>query len=188
MNDSDNNSQTSLLAAEEAISRLGDFTLGETAYDIELASSKENHILSTHMVIQAGRTLRIFTRELDPPIYDQLDFVEACKKLALRSHFSRIEILAFESQRITQRGHRLVDLSRVLSSRIEIRCPDKQYEHHLQTFMAVDETGYIYRKSSERFEGIANFCNPRETRELDKLFTEMWQRSHVDTEMRNLRI
>jgi hypothetical protein len=174
--------------AEQAISQIEEMALGETAFEIEVETSKENHRLATHMLSQAGRSLRIFTRELDPLIYDQTDFVEAAKQLALRSRFSRIEILAFESQRIIQRGHRLVSLARSLSSRIEIRRPDKQFENHLQTFMTVDETGTIYRKNADRFEGIVNFSNPREAREMNKLFIEIWERSHVDTEMRSLSI
>lgn len=176
------------MSAEQAINQLEDIVLGDTAVDIEVETSGENRILATHMLSQAGRSLRIFTRELDPLIYDQLDFVAAAKKLALRSRFSNIEILAFESQRIMQRGHRLVNLARSLSSRIQIRRPDKQFETHLQTFMTIDETGYIYRKNADRFEGIVNFSNPREAREMNKLFAEIWDRSHVDTEMRSLHI
>ena len=180
--------QTEHINAEEAIAHLDDIKLGEYACDIELSTSSENHVLATHMASQAKRILRIFTRELDPPVYDQVDFVEACKKLALGGRFSTIEILAFDSQRIAQRGHRLVNLSRSISSYIQIRRPEKQYESHLEAFMTIDETGYIYRKNAENFEGIATFNNPREARELDKLFAKMWERSHVDTEMRQLNI
>ena len=172
----------------QAITQLEDVKLGETAFDIEVETSKENHRLATHMLAQATRTLRIFTRELDPSIYDQADFLDAAKQMALRSRYSRIKILAFESQRIIQRGHRLVSLARSLSSRMEIRRPDKQFENHLQAFMTVDETGTIYRKYADRFEGIVNFSNPRKAREMNKLFDEIWDRSHVDTEMRSLNI
>lgn len=180
--------QTELTGAEDAIAHLDDVRLGEYASDIELSSSSENHVLATHMLSQARRVLRIFTRELDPPIYDQADFVEASKQLVLRGRFSSIEILAFDSQRIAQRGHRLVNLYRSISSHIQIRRPEKEYESHLETFMTVDGTGYLYRKNAQRFEGIANFNHPREVRELDKLFAEIWEHSHVDTEMRQLNI
>jgi len=180
--------QTRHSAAEEAMNHLDDLVLGEYTYDIELTNITENHALTVRMANQARRVIRIFTRDLDPPIYDQNDFVDACKTLALGGRFASIEILAFESHRIAQRGHRLVNLSRTISSHIQIRRPEKQFENHMETFMTVDETGYIYRKNTERFEGIANFNNPREARELDKLFARMWERSQTDTEIRQLHI
>lgn len=173
----------------EDINDLDDgFLLGETDQEISLSSSNDHLAMTDHMVSQARRSIRIFTRELDPLLYDRGEFANACKQLALRSRYARIEILAFESQAIIRKGHRMVDLARRLSSRIEIREPEIYYEKHLQTFITFDEKAYIYRSYADRFEGVANFNDSRETRELEKLFKEIWLRSHVDTEMRNLNI
>ena len=158
----------------------GNYLLGETQQEIMLESSADNMAITDHMASQAQRSIRIFTRDLEPVIYDRGDFVDQCKRLAIRSRYARIEILAFESQRITRKGHQLVDLTRSLSSRIEIRRPEKEYERYLQSFITFDEKGYIYRTSADRFEGIANYNDPRETREHEKLFSEIWARSHVD--------
>ena len=164
------------------------YLLGETQQEILLDNSTDHITLTDHMVNQAGRTIRIFTRDLDPVIYDRESFINECKRIALRSQYCRIEILAFESQRIIHKGHRLVDLARAISSRIEIRRPEKEYEKHLQSFITFDEKGYIYRTYMDRFEGIANYSDPREAHELEKLFKEIWIRSHVDPEMRSLSI
>ena len=164
------------------------YILGETNQEITLETSNDHLIVTDHMAPQATRSIRIFTRDLDPIIYGRPDFVDTCKSLALRSRYARIEILAFESQRIIRRGHRLVDMIRAMSSRMEIRRPEKEYEKHLHSFITFDETGYIYRTYADRYEGIANYNDPRETREFEKLFNEMWLRSHVDTEMRSLNI
>ena len=167
---------------------LEDYQLGETSQDLVL-DSRDHHIRVTdHMAPQASHAIKIFTRDLDPFIYDRNEFVEICKSLALRSRYARIEILAIESQRIIQRGHRVIELARSLSSSIEIRKPEKQYERYLQSFITFDETGYIYRTYPDRYEGIANYNDPRKTREFDKLFHEMWQRSQVDSEIRRLHI
>lgn len=162
--------------------------LGETSQEIELTSSEEHTILTDHLASRAGRTIRIFTRNLDPVIYDRTEFIAACKQLALRSRFARIEILAFESQSIIRRGHRMINLARALSSRIEIRRPEKEFEKHLHAFITFDEIGYIYRTYADRFEGYGNCHAARETREFEKLFKEMWLRSHTDSELRSLNI
>ena len=164
------------------------YVLGETSHELLLETSQQHIRITHHMATQATRSMKIFTRDLDPLIYDSPEFVEACKHLALRSPYARIEVLAFDSQRIIHRGHRMLELSRSLSSRVEIRRPEKHYEKHLMSFITFDEVGYVYKTYSDRYEGIANYNNPREAREFEKLFAEMWQRSQVDSEVRRLHI
>lgn len=183
---SESRKSNKLLTADEAISSLETFILGKTSQEVRLETRRHNRKIAAHMAGQGRKILRIFTRELDPSIYDQKEFVAAAKSLAIYSRFSRIEILAFESRKIAQRGHRLVDLARKLSSSIEIRKPEKRFESHLSAFMTVDAVGYIYRKLDDRFEGICNYHDPLRVKELDKLFAEIWQYSQVDTEMRRL--
>ena len=162
--------------------------IGETDMLFDLDNREDNTLAASKMTLQARRTLRIFSYDLDRAIYDQMEFISACKQMALSSRFASIQILAVDSKRIMQRGHRLIALARALSSRIEIRQPEKQYQSLRQTFLTVDERGYIYRKSSDRYEGVANFYDPRRARELDKQFVEIWQKSQVDPEMRSLNI
>lgn len=172
----------------DEVENLDDYRLGENSQDLVL-DSRDHHIkVIDHMAPQASRKIRIFTRDLDPYVFDRSEFVDACKSLVLKSRYARVEILAFDSLRIIQRGHRVIELARSLSSRIEIRKPEQQYERHLESFITFDEMGYIYRTYPDRYEGIANYHNPRETREFDKLFEEIWQRSHTDSEMRHLSI
>ena len=162
--------------------------VGKTGAIIELESRADNALATACLAKQAKRCLYIYSRSLDPTIFDKIEFIAAAKKIVLYSRFAHIRILAVESKRITQRGHRLVTLARKLSSRIKIRRPEKQFRSLRQTFITVDGQGYLYRQDSERYEGIVDFNGPRETRELDKLFTDIWQRSQVDPEMRNLNI
>ena len=164
------------------------YLLGETQQEIILENSTDHIAITDHMIAQANRSIRIFTRDLDPLLYDRESVVDACKRLALRSRYSRIEILAFDTKRIIHRGHRLVELARTLSSSIEIRRPEKQYEKYLHAFITFDEIGYVYRTYADRYDGIANYNDPRETREFEKLFKEIWARSHVDAEFRSMRI
>ncbi|MCW8962323.1 MAG: hypothetical protein OQL16_00910 [Gammaproteobacteria bacterium] len=166
----------------------GNYLLGETQQEIMLENSADHIAITDHMIAQASRSIRIFTRNLDPVIYDRESILDACKRLALRSRYSRVEILAFDTQSIIHKGHRLVELARTLSSSIEIRRPEKQYEKHLHAFITFDETAYIYRTYADRYDGIANYNDPRETREHEKLFKQIWARSHVDAEFRSMRI
>jgi hypothetical protein len=179
---------TELIIADHAIADPDAFTLGKTCQEIRLETRLHNRKLAVHMAAQGHKALRIFTRDLDPSIFDHKEFIAATKALAIYSRFSKVQILAFNSRKIAQRGHRLVELARKISSSIEIRKPEKRFESNLSAFMTVDALGYIYRKLDDRFEGICNYYDPLRAKELDKLFAEIWQHSQVDTEMRRLNI
>ena len=171
------------------IDSLGDnFILGETSQEILLDESSQHIAITDHMINQATRYIRIFTRDLDPLIYDREEVIDAMKRLAIGGRHTRVEILAFDTRRIMSRGHRLVQLSRSLSSSVEIRRPGKQYEKHLHAFITCDQQGYVYRTYADRYDGIANYNDARETHEFEKLFAEIWARSNVDTELRSLNI
>lgn len=162
--------------------------IGETGSIIELENRAENALAAACLARQAQRYLYIYSRNLDPAVFDKAELISAAKKVALHSRFADIRILAAESRRIMQRGHRLVTLARALSSRIEIRRPEKQFLSLRQTFITADGQGYLHRQDSERYAGVINFNDPRATRELDKLFNDIWQKSRVDPEMRKLNI
>ena len=162
--------------------------LGETGSVIELESRAENVLAAACLARQSRKYLHIYSRNLDPTVLDKAGFIASVKKIALSGRFSNILILAADSKRITQRGHRLITLARTLSSRIEIRRPEKQFQSLPQTFITADGRGYIHRKNSERYEGVINFNDARETRELDRLFVDIWQKSQVSPEMRRLNI
>lgn len=162
--------------------------LGQHTDTLKLESLNDNAHHVTAMSSQATRHLRIFSRDLDARLFDNAGFMTACKALALHSRFSRIEILLIESRQVTAHGHRLLNLAKTLSSRIEIRQPEKQYEKLRHFSLTVDGQGYVYRTMNERYEGLACYHDPRYCRELDRHFTEIWQRSHVDAELRNMRL
>ena len=155
---------------------------------IELESRAENVLAAVCLARQAQRRLHIYSKNLDPAVFDKVELASAAKKIALYSRFADIRILAADSKHIMQRGHRLITLAHTLPSRIEIRCPEKQFLSLRRTFITADGQGYLHRQDSERYEGIINFNDPRKTGELDKLFNDIWQRSRVDPEIRRLNI
>ncbi|MCP3867521.1 MAG: acyltransferase [Gammaproteobacteria bacterium] len=138
------------------------------------------------MSAQAGRQLDIFTFDLDPPLYGDTSFVEAAKKLVLSSPHSRIRILLQNNERSQKDGHRLVDLMRRLPSRIEIRRTHPDYLDHGENFMVVDSTGYIKRTQHGRYEGEADYNNPRTSGNYLELFNSIWVRSEQDSALRRL--
>lgn len=154
----------------------------------ELATAAENRRGALEIAQLARRQLSIFSRDLEPQVYDTPEFLAAVKNLALSGSKASVRILLIDATRATRDGHRLVGLARRLSSFVEIRKPHRDYLDLAEAFMIADEQGLLYRTLATRWEGIVDPHDPMQAREKLKLFDDIWQRSHSDPETRQLRI
>jgi hypothetical protein len=162
--------------------------IGEDAREIRLESRADNQRLAAALVAQAVRTLEIFSRDLEAEIYEQPDFLEGIKALALRSQHVRIRILLQDPSRVVRDGHRLVEMARRLSSFIEIRRPGHDHRDCNEAFMIVDNTALLHRRLGDRYEGHACFKQPLRARELGNFFEEVWQRAAPHPELQRLHL
>jgi predicted GNAT family N-acyltransferase len=162
--------------------------LGETSDLFHLHSPEEHLIHGSAMLRQAKRDLAIFSLNLDPAVFDQPAFLEAFKALALRSRFTRIRILLQDNVLVLQQGHRLVELAQRLPSVIEIRKPNEDYLTFPENFLLVDDCGYLHRKGSESYTGIACYHNRHRVNRLLALFDEAWAYGTPDRELARLHL
>ncbi len=162
--------------------------LGVDAERVLVSSSAENRAAAIALVSQGKRFLHIYSRDLEPAIYDNPPFVEAVRKLALYSQYSQIRILVQNSEKIVSQGHGLVTLAQQLSSFIQIRKPAPDHDGYNEAFLVVDKMGVLHRKLSDRYEGEVSFHTPEQAAVLVKLFDEAWERSEPDPQLRRLHI
>jgi len=174
--------------SEENFLQFTELRLGISDLEIELQTRAETIHATDLMVQQSEESLEIFSRLLDPELYDREPFLEAVSNLCVRNRKARIRILVREPSPAVKRGHRLIELSRRISSSIEIRQPHPDYRQHNEAFLIADQCGLILRGMADRFEGTANFYSliPAQ-RKLD-FFTEVWDRSESHPEFRRLHI
>ena len=161
-----------------------EYKLAETDEDILIDSSAESVLASIKMVQQAGRSLHIISRDLDPNIYNTQEFADCVKKMVLKSKNNRVKILVRNPEQIIKRGHRLVDLSMILTSFIEIKVLGKEHESFNESLFVADQAGYIYRKDSGRYEGKLNFNDKHAARLLIHEFENLWKRSSTDPNLK----
>ena len=171
---------------EENFHRFVKLRLGSSDLDIELATRIEAEHATNLMTEQAQDTLDIFSRHLDPGLYEQSDFLANLSRMCLRNRKARIRFLVQQPAEAVKHCQRLLELARKLSSSIELRQPHPDYRQHNQAFLVADQCGLIYRKLSDRYEGIANFYTPVEAKRRTDFFTEVWDRSEVNPEFRRL--
>jgi hypothetical protein len=165
-----------------------EYTLGEHSDDIVIDSFEDNRAAATRLVSQGGRSLDIFSRDLEPRIYDNAEFADAVRALAIKTRDLHVRILVLDPDYIIKHGHRLVELARRLTSHMEIRKLHEDYCNNPEAYLIVDNRGLLHRKHASRYEAIVNFNNPMAATELHHHFTEMWDRSKQYMDFKRLYI
>jgi hypothetical protein len=160
--------------------------LGIRNLEFGLDSRASVTAVAERLACSASRSLLLHTENLEPAIYDRPSFLEAVSRLARSHKQARVWILVQDSGRAVRSGHRLIELSRRLSSRIQIRRPGQEYRNFHETFLLADSSGYLYRKNPGRYEGVANFNDPGKVADWGKYFMEAWERSEPDLETKRL--
>jgi len=165
-----------------------DYHLGENSEDIIIESSEENHDVAVRLVSQASHRLDVFTRDLDPRIFDNAEFIDAVRALAVKDNKARIRFLVIDPDKAIKSGHRLLDLSRRLTSMLEIRKVHEDYSANSESYLIVDVRGLLHRKLASRYDGVANFNNPSESMNLIHHFNEVWEHSSSELDFKRLHI
>lgn len=165
---------------------LTDHRLGEGTEGLALATSADHREAALAMTAQARRSLCILTEDLEHAVYNTPAMAEAVTRLATQSRHSSVRILLQDPTAVIHRTHRLVELSRRLSSSIQIRRPHEEHRRVARAFLVADATGYLRRTRPGRYEGMMHFNATGEARELLRLFDVLWERSTPDPELQRL--
>ncbi len=160
--------------------------LGQTNEEIEIESLNDLRAASLDFALQCRRNLQIISRHFDQKLFDNHGFVQAVKNLAKRSRYSQIQILLHDSSPAVKGNHKLITLHQQLSSYIHIRKISDEYKDYNHALVLADQIGYIYRQFSDRFAANVNYNDPLQAKKLGEAFTEIWEVSEPDPQVRRL--
>lgn len=166
----------------------GEFELGHTGVLVPLETAEEHCLATARMVAQCRRTVHIASRNLDPVVYDVPAFCATLTQVLVESRRMRVQILVHDAQSLARHGHRLLDVAFKLSSFIEMRKPGPDHKDYNGSMFVADGIGYVTRRTADRYIGQTNFNDAREAALLIAEFEEMWQKSTVDPNLRQLRL
>ena len=153
-----------------------------------ISSKDEMAEAAVRVTAVAKRSVSIFTQDLEPGIYDSLDYLEVVKKLILSRAYARIRVLIAQPSQAVKNGNRLVHLGRRLNSYIEFRHVADEYAGHHEAYCIADDTAVVYRLRAERWEGIADTFEPPVARLYLGTFDEIWHASENAAELRRLNL
>ncbi len=144
--------------------------------------------LASDLVRQARREVLLHTYDLDPRIYDNTLFLEAMTHFLLQHPRAQGRVLLQDSSGIIKNGHRLIELGRRLSSRLELRKTSPDYPFDPQTFLVVDACGYLHRALASRYEASGDYHDPMRAQALARLHLQHWEQAQPDGELRRLHL
>lgn len=165
-----------------------EYKIGEQDKVIHLDTMDENRSAVTAITQQCHRSLQIQSYDLDPLIFNTPEFIEAVRQVAVNSTRANIQILIEDSRKIITHGHRIIELTRQLTSFMEIRKIKTDIKTLPDAFLIADETALVYRRQTHRYEGFVNFNDRGRCRQLLTDFRDSWEKAAPDPELRRLHI
>ncbi len=153
-----------------------------------LSASRAGDLRDATLAVSLGarHELRLYTRDLDPPIYEDPAIVEAFRKVALSGRRADIRILLQDPTRVVREGHRLIDLGQRLPSVVHVRVPAEEDLGYVSAFLLNDAGGFLFRPFGDRYEAEGDCYYPPRRDELARYFEEVWTRAHAPVELRRL--
>ncbi len=165
---------------------LANYTLGETNKPLILDNHNDFYQILLSMTQQSRRNILVFSHDLDHRIFNTEPIYNSFKDLAIASRHTYIRILLQHTGVMITKGHRLLELSRHLSSHVSIRICAKEHRDIIETFAVVDERGFIIQENPYRYIANSNFNAPQQARNLTEKFVTMWEQGIEDVSLRRL--
>ena len=149
---------------------------------------REAAIAATIAIIDATRRgLRVYSRALDPGLFDAPPVLDALRRLAVRGDGIELRFLLQDAETPQREHAALIALAQRLPSVLLFRAVDDPVDRaYPSAFLANDGGGYYFRSLGHRFDGEAALDAGGRARQLREEFDRTWERSRPCTEFRAL--
>ncbi len=157
--------------------------------DTDIIQTHLNAEIQQHLVTmlqQARDSVRISSPLLNPAIFNNEEIRAALSKFARRSRSAEVQILVSNAKVVGQRGHRLLELSRRLSTSVIMRKLDLAENETHSEYLLADDCGVIEFGGSEKDPTSINFCDRVRNKNLAETFDPLWHKSRSPVELRRL--
>lgn len=138
---------------------------------------------------RSSREICILSGSLDPTIYDQENFVRLVSELARSERHAQVRILVKDVRPILERGHKLLNLARRLSSKVQIRKLLMDPEDKDHSYLLSDRGLLLYMHEEGAYQGFADYDATSRTRQLLENFNRLWEHhSEVSPDLRQMHL
>lgn len=140
------------------------------------------------LVAGAKNSLRLFSYELDYRVYGSAAFNQALKGFILQHRRARLRVIVHSPQLAMRKGHRLVELGRQLSSRIEFRQLHEERRKQHEEYLIADDSALIIKETHSDIEARYYAHDPLRARERSRTFDALWEECVPAREFTDLKI
>ena len=164
------------------------YEIGKDSGLLHLETCEENRLAAITMARKCGRLLDIISRHLDPPLFNNPEFIDALRQLIAKKRRPRVRIIVFEPEAIVHHGHILIEYAGHYGSFIEMRKASEEFRNYNEFLLVADETAWLHRNSSSRFEATANFNDRKQSKLYLDNFMTMWHQAAPDPNLRQMKL
>ena len=137
-------------------------------------------VLIENLFSHAHHSIRIFSGNLNPKVYNKREVICAADKFLSRDTSEAAKKLEIIVQNEIEIGdgdeNKLYDLCKKYESICEIKLADEQGKSVESHFIVTDKTAYRLEPDRNKHVAFACFNNPDSACELDRFFEEMYAR------------
>ncbi|MCC5857436.1 MAG: hypothetical protein JJT90_04715 [Ectothiorhodospiraceae bacterium] len=153
-------------------------------------TTQEQAADTVQALLQAARhQVDLLSPLLDPALYDRPPCLEALRRMVVNAgRHARVRVLVADADAVVSRGHRLIELSRQLSSFIEIRRLAEEDRNEEIAMLLVDGESYLYWGPGTGYQGSGRRHHRGSCRRLRQLFQDCWDRSEPAPSLRRLHL
>jgi hypothetical protein len=126
------------------------------------------------IVSHAERSLAILTPNLEPEIYEHVEFLDALKRFVLARTYARVRVLISQPERAIRHGNQLVQMGQRLSSYIQFRNLAAESRPVQEAWCIADANALVYRADHATGEGVVDTYAPEIAKRYLDLFSELW--------------
>lgn len=155
---------------------------------VRISGAAEFLARAVELVGRCRLEICLLSRELDRRVYSDEAFIEPLKRFLLSHQRARLRGLVHSPQAAMRGTHRLVELARQLSSRVEFRELPEDQKHRAEESLIGDEHCLLLKPDYSSLEARWYAHAPLDARLQKRGFQESWEQSVPAREFSELKI
>jgi hypothetical protein len=168
--------------------QLPSFVLGESDIRVELTHLEMLKSAAMALLAQSKREVFIISPDLEHDRFDNDDFIDALSAFARSSRHTTTRLLLADPQLAVKDGHRLIALTRRLTSLIEIRQLHEDDVENCESLMVADDIGLLRCTNRDPWQGSLLPKGTPYAQQARSRFLEYWERASAVQDFRVLSI
>ncbi|KOR48378.1 GNAT family acetyltransferase [Xanthomonas oryzae] len=144
---------------------------------------------TTGLLCAARRQVLIYTRALDPTLFDNAAVLDALRRFATARHDKRVHVLVQDPASANAGSSAMLRLAQRLPSVFRFRAVSDPVDASFASVYVVGDDAYYFRPTGHRFDdGETWLSGAARSRQLEREFAQIWERSALWNEPRALGI